>query len=92
MPRDYKQEYKTQHASAKAKKQRAERNRARAKAKKRLGAGAVAGKDIGHTKKGAKGSTKVQTVKANRSHGGRIGNKAGKAAGGRKSKPYSRKR
>lgn len=82
--RDYKQEYKTQHASKKAKKQRAERNRARKAAIKKHGKSAVAGKDIGHSKKGAKGSTRIQSVRSNRSHGGRIGNRAGKAAGGRK--------
>ena len=84
--RDYKQEYKTQHASKKAKKQRAERNRARRAAIKKNGASAVKGKDIGHAKKGAKGRTRIQSIKSNRSHGGRIGNRAGKAAGGRKGK------
>ncbi len=79
--RNYKQEYATQHASPKAKKQRAERNRARRKLKKK-GVN-MKGKDAGHSKKGAKGSVRAQSVKSNRSHGGKIGNRAGKARGAR---------
>jgi hypothetical protein len=65
--RDYKQEYKKQGASKKAKVQRAENNRARNKAKK---AGKVKkgdGKDVAHTKPGAKGSTFIQSASKNRS-------------------------
>lgn len=90
--RNYKQEYKTQGASTAQKKARAARNKARAQAVK---AGKVKkgdGKDVGHVKPlkttGAKNpsGTRIQSRSTNRSHGGRIGNKAGKAAGGRKGK------
>lgn len=72
------------------KKNRAARNRVRAQAK--AAGQKVAGKDVGHKrplKNGgskSKSNTKLQSVKSNRAHGGRIGNKAGKARGGRKSK------
>ncbi len=66
------------------KKNRAKRNTARRQAEK---AGRVSkgdGKDVGHKKPLAKGGTnaksnrKVQSVKSNRSEGGKIGGKAGK--------------
>lgn len=82
--RNYKQEYKTTHSSAKAKKQRAARNKARAMK------GSPSGKDVDHKtplKNGGSNSKKnlqVKSVKSNRSAGGKMGNKAGKAAGGRK--------
>jgi len=66
------------------KKNRAKRNTARRQAEK---AGKVSkgdGKDVGHKKPLAKGGTnaksnrKVQSVKSNRSEGGKIGGKAGK--------------
>jgi len=88
--RDYKREYALQGASPKQKKDRAARNKARRQAIK---AGKVSkgdGKDIGHKKALKSGgsrstsNTKVQSRKTNRSHGGKIGNKAGKAKGGRK--------
>lgn len=89
--RNYKQEYKQKsQSSSKAKKNRAERNRARASAIKKGKVKKGDGKDIGHKRAlkngGAKkdSNTKVQSRKSNRSHGGRIGSKAGKAAGGRK--------
>lgn len=88
--RNYKQEAKY-HAKPEQKKNRAARNKARAEAIKKHGAKAVAGKDIGHTKRNAKGSTKIQSVKSNRSHGGKIGSRAGKAAGGRKGTVRRRK-
>jgi len=87
--RDYKQEYKY-HASAKQKKNRAARNKARRKAIKNGTVKKGDDKDIGHVtplKNGMTKKTKVQARKSNRSHGGKIGSKAGKAAGGRKSRP-----
>lgn len=90
--RDYKQEYKTQHASSKAKKARAARNAARKKLKK-SGAN-VAGKDVDHKKGTEAGNSssnlRVRTVKANRSAGGKKGNRAGKAAGARKANAKKR--
>jgi len=65
--RDYKQEYKKQGASNKAKKQRVRNNTARNQAIK---AGKVRkgdGKDIAHTKPGARGSTFIQSASKNRS-------------------------
>ena len=96
MPRDYKQEYKY-HATEKQKKNRAARNKARRAA---VSAGKVKkgdGKDVGHKKALKRGgskavsNTKVQSRSSNRSHGGKIGSKAGKAAGGRKSRPPKKK-
>jgi len=73
------------------KKNRAARNTARAAAVKAGKAKKGDGKDIGHKKAlkngGSKAvsNTKVQSRSSNRAHGGSIGNKAGKARGGRKS-------
>ena len=89
--RNYKKEYEY-HSTDKQKKNRAARNKARRAAAK---AGKVKkgdGKDVGHKKSlksgGSKSTknTKVQGRSSNRSHGGKIGSKAGKAAGGRKGK------
>ena len=91
MARDYKQEAKY-HATEKQKKNRAARNKARAAAIKKGTAKKGDGKDVGHKKAlkngGSKSvsNTKIQSRSSNRSHGGKIGSKAGKAAGGRKSK------
>lgn len=84
--RNYSQEYATTNGKPKAIKERAKRNAARAKLKK---AGAnVAGKDVDHKQGVSKGNAKtnlrVASVKANRSAGGKKGNKAGKSAGGKK--------
>jgi hypothetical protein len=49
-PRDYKAEYKDFHGKPAEIAKRAERNAARAKVKKKLGAAAVAGKDVHHKK------------------------------------------
>ncbi len=72
------------------KKRRAARNKSRATAVK---AGRVKkgdGKDVNHKdrnpKNNSRKNTSVQSKKTNRSHGGRVGNRAGKARGGRKSK------
>ena len=72
------------------KKNRAARNQARAVAQKKGSVSKGDGKDVGHKKSlksgGSKSTsnTKVQSRSSNRSHGGRIGSKAGKAKGGRK--------
>ena len=83
--RDYKREYKTYHSKPKAKKARAAANRARRK----LGLKKGDPRDAGHVKRGGgegKKNIKPQSRNTNRAHGGRIGNKAKKAAGGRKSR------
>lgn len=92
MARDYKREYETYHSKPKAKKDRAARNKARRAAEKAGRVHKGDGKDVGHKKALKHGgsrstsNTKVQSRFTNRSHGGKIGNKAGKARGGRKSK------
>ena len=83
--RDYKQEGATARKRGDTK-ARAKRNAARAKLKK---AGVkVAGKDVDHKKGVAAGNgsknLRVQSVKTNRSAGGKKGSTAGKAAGARK--------
>lgn len=85
MPRDYKQEYKSYHSKPEAKKKRARANAARAK----LGLKKGDPRDAGHVNRSGGNSAKnikPQSRATNRAHGGRIGNKAGKAAGGRKSR------
>ncbi len=94
--RDYKQENKTakkrKETGVGSKSGDATRHRARAKMKKKVGAKAIQGKDVGHKKSlksgggNGSGNLKTQSVKSNRSHGGKSGNKKGKAAGGRKKK------
>ena len=96
--RDYKQERKTQIArdktasDPKGTRKRVARNKARAAAIKNGKASKGDGKDIGHKKALKNGgstslsNTKVQSRSSNRSHGGKIGSRAGKAAGGRKGK------
>lgn len=91
MARDYKKEYEY-HKSQEQKSNRAARNKARRAAIKSGKATKGDGKDIGHKKAlkngGSKSlsNTKVQSRSSNRSHGGRIGSKAGKAKGGRNSR------
>ena len=85
MPRDYKEEYANYHSKPTAKKARAAANRARRK----LGLKKGDPRHAGHVKRG--GGEKASNIRAenarkNMSHGGRIGDKAKKAAGGRKSK------
>ena len=91
--RNYKQEYAQKgQSSPKAIKQRAARVKARRAA---IAAGKVSKgstKDVGHKQPLAKGgskslsNTKIQSRKSNRSAGGKMGNRAGKARGGRKSR------
>jgi len=83
--RDYKREYETYHSKPAAKKKRAAANRARRK----LGLKKGDKRDAGHIKRnGGEGKSNIrpQSRSSNRAHGGRIGNKAGKARGGRKSR------
>lgn len=84
--RDYKREYEKYHSTPKAKKARAAANRAR----DRLGLKKGDPRHAGHIKRGggeSPSNIRAQNARENMAHGGRIGNKAGKAAGGRKSKP-----
>lgn len=62
--RNYKKEYKNYHSSTKAKKQRARNNKANRKAGTY---GNGDGKDIAHSKPGAKGKTFKQSPSKNRS-------------------------
>ena len=87
--RDYKQEGKTARARGDTKR-RALRNKCRREAIKAGTAHKGDGTDVMHSGKGlAKGGpkscTKVGSRSKNRAHGGRIGSKSGKAAGGAKS-------
>jgi len=85
MARDYKKEYKNYHSKPAAKKKRARANGARAK----LGLKKGDPRDAGHVDRNggnSKKNIKPQSRAANRSHGGKIGDKKGKARGGRKSK------
>lgn len=64
MPRNYRKEYDEYHSSEKAKKQRARNN----KANRDAGTyGNGDGKDIAHSKPGARGSTSKQSESKNRS-------------------------
>jgi hypothetical protein len=83
--RDYKAEYKKYHSKASARKKRSDANKARRK----LGLKVGDPRHAGHIKRGGgNGASNIrpQSAKSNMSHGGKIGNRAGKAAGGRKSK------
>ena len=85
MARDYKREYATYHSKPEARKKRARANRARRK----LGLKKGDPRDAGHINRNGGNSSsniRAQSRSANRAHGGRIGNKAGKARGGRKSR------
>lgn len=87
--RNYKQEYENYQGTEEQKKNRAKRNAARRKLMKEGKVHKGDGKDVGHSKTlksgggNGRGNLKVQSQKSNRSEGGRIGNKAGKAKGGR---------
>ncbi len=93
--RDLKQEYATQVKRGETKK-RAKRNAARRKLMK---AGVVKkgdGKDVNHKRGVGAGNSRsnlsVQSKSKNRSHGGKVGNKAGKAAGARKANASKRRK
>lgn len=89
MPRNYKKEYETYHSKPEQKKNRAARNKARREAEKKGKVRKGDGKDVGHKKALSQGgskstkNTRVQSRSSNRSHGGKIGSRAGKARGGR---------
>lgn len=84
--RDYKKEYASYHSSPEQKKRRAERNSARAKAVKEGRAHKGDGKDVHHpTRNTASSKTRVISASSNRSHGGKVGDREGKARGGRNS-------
>ena len=83
--RDYKREYAVTDSTPEAKKKRARANAARRK----LGLKKGDPRHAGHVKRsGGNGKKNIrpQNAKKNMAHGGRVGNKAGKAAGGRKSR------
>ena len=83
--RNYKREYETYHSKPEAKKKRGRANAAR----KKLGLKKGDPRDAGHVNRNGgngKKNIKPQSRSSNRAHGGRIGNKVGKARGGRKSK------
>jgi len=86
--RDYKQERKTAIARGEtgvgSKSGDATRHRDRRKLERTSGKKVPNGKEVHHEGKGAKGKTKVISKAKNRSMGGKIGSKAGKAIGGRK--------
>jgi hypothetical protein len=85
MARDYKREYEKYHSTEAAKKKRARANAAR----RILGLKKGDPRDAGHVNRSggnSKSNIRPQSASANRAHGGRIGDKKGKAAGGRKSK------
>jgi len=94
--RDYKQENKTAKKRGEtgqgSKSGDATRHRARRKVEKTRGKAAVKGKDVDHKKSlksggsNSKSNLRVRSVSANRSAGGKSGNRKGKAAGGRKGK------
>lgn len=73
-PRDYSHEYKIYHSKPEKIKERAQRNAARASVKKKVGAAAIAGKDIDHKKpirKGGgngKGNLAIASVHRNRGY------------------------
>lgn len=88
--RNYRAEYDKYQSSPEQKKNRAARNKARRAAIKAGKAKKGDGKDVGHIKSlksgGSKSvsNTRVQSRSSNRSHGGKIGDRSKKAAGGRK--------
>jgi hypothetical protein len=67
MARDYGSEYENYHSSKKAKQQRARNNKARRKAVREGRARKGDGKDVAHTKPGARGGTFMQDASKNRS-------------------------
>lgn len=89
--RDLKQEYATQVKRGETK-VRAKRNKARRQAMKKGLVKKGDGKDVNHAGRRATGKTNILTKSANRSHGGKIGNRAGKAAGARKANAAKRKK
>ena len=84
MPRNYKREYENYQGTPEQKKRRAQRNKARRKALKEGKVTKGDGKDVHHpTRNTSSSKVKVISQKANRSHGGKVGDREGKARGGR---------
>lgn len=73
-PRDYKHEYAIYHGKPEKVKERAQRNAARSQVKKKVGAAAIAGKDIDHKKPirsgggNSKGNLAIASVHRNRGY------------------------
>jgi len=98
--KNYKRNYKQERATAKKRGETgvgsssgdATRHRARRKIAKTSGFSKIRGKDVDHRtsiKSGGSNSRsnlRIRSKSANRAAGGRVGSKAGKASGGRKSK------
>ena len=84
--RNYKKEYKNYQGKKDQIKRRAQRNKARRAAIKSGRVRKGDGKDVDHpTRNTASKKTRVISASKNRSHGGKVGNRKGKAAGGRAS-------
>ena len=90
MPRDYKKEYKRDHATAKAKKDRAARNTARnrsnAAGKTKKGDGKDVDHKDGNPRNNSKSNTRVQSRKTNRAAGAKKVPRSSAALGGRTSR------
>lgn len=90
--RNYKEEYEKYHSKPEQKKNRAKRNNARRRAERKGLVKKGDGKDVDHKRAlkngGGNGDSnlRVRDRSSNRSHGGKIGDRAGKARGGRKKK------
>jgi hypothetical protein len=84
--RDYKKEYETYHASEEQKTRRAQRNKSRREMEEKGKVHKGDGKDVDHKNRNtAQGGSnlRVRSRSSNRSHGGKVGSRAGKARGGR---------
>ena len=81
--RDYKEEYRKYHSSAKARADRSSRNKARRK--KKSCSGDIDHKD-GNPRNNSKSNLRCQSKSSNRAGGARKVPKSRKAAGGRRSK------
>lgn len=90
--RNYRQEYDKYQGTPEQKKNRAKRNAARRKMEAKGKVHKGDGKDVDHKKtlknggNNGDGNLRVQSKHTNRSNGGKSGDRAGKARGGRKSK------
>lgn len=74
MGRNYRKEYDNYHSAPLQKKRRAGRNTARRRVKRKLGASAVAGRDVDHKDRNPNNNSpknlRVQTKRRNRSRNG----------------------
>lgn len=90
--RNYRQEYDKYQGTPEQKKNRAKRNAARRKMEREGKVRKGDGKDVDHKRTlkdgggNGDGNLRVRSQSANRSDGGKSGDRAGKARGGRKSK------